>query len=267
MSDKQYPLHFDRNPVKDFEGLVSGYGANEFRSPLRSTVPLLSLVRDGWPVLQDILKACNLPAESTLHFEFKVNSERGIGLPSHTDLMVRSGSDRLAVEAKWTEPRYETVEKWIRKPPDPDSSSKPVAPDNRHTRLKGWIELIQPYATRPLRKEEFSNVVYQMVHRAASACAEATHPQLAYLLFTPLPDGKSVQGKQYHDDLAELHRLLGHPPGFPFHLIEVQLAPTDAFRAIQHLPKASAETASTVHSALLKGGLFDFKGFQIQTIK
>lgn len=267
MSDKHERLHFDRNPAMDFEDLVSRYGAKEFKSPLRSTVPLLSLVRDGWHVLQEVLKACNLSAESNLHFEFTVDSRLGVGLASHTDLMVRSGGRQLAVEVKWTEPRYETVEKWIRKPPDDDKTGNPVDPDNRHTRLKGWFELIQPHATRPLREEEFSNTVYQMVHRAASACAETKHPQLAYLLFTPLPDGKPVQSKHYYSDLTQLHRLLGQPPGFPFHIIEVQLEPTEVFRAIKHLSKGSSETASSVQSALLKGGLFKFKGFHLQTIK
>lgn len=130
LRDKHDQLYFDRTPVKDFEGLLSGYGAKEFKSPMRSTVPLLSLVRDDWPVLQDILRACNMPAESTLHFEFKVDSPLGVGLPSHTDMMVRSGGHQLAVEAKWTEPRYETVKKWILKPPDPDEFGNVPDPAN-----------------------------------------------------------------------------------------------------------------------------------------
>src|SRR5450759_1704349 len=106
-------LHFDRQLIKDFADLVSRYGDKEFKSPLRSTIPLLSLVRDGWPVLQEVLTACRLPAKSNLHFEYKVDSPLGVGIPSHTDVMARFGSDQLALECKWTEPRYETVDKWI----------------------------------------------------------------------------------------------------------------------------------------------------------
>lgn len=265
-SDNPEHWHFDKNPVTDFQGLLSGYDSSEFESPLRSTVPLLSLIRDGRPALQEIFMACNFPSGPSLHFEFTVDSPKGVGLPSHTDLMVRSGNSQLALEAKWTEPRYETVERWRRKPPDPVHSGEYPNPDNRGNRLKGWLELIQPHATRPLVQEEFSSIVYQMVHRAASACASTAHPQLAYMLFTPLPDGKNVKSEHYYRDLTQFHQLLGEPPGFPFHLIEMQISPTDAFRDIQHLPKGSSETASIVQSALRHGGLFEFIGFRLRTI-
>ncbi len=180
-------LHFDRQPVTDFDDLVSRYGGKEFKSPMRSTVPLLALLRDGWPRLQEVLTACHLPAESNLHFEYTVDSPLGVGIPSHTDVMVRSGDDQLALECKWTEPRYETVSKWILKPPDPN---------NRRKRLMGWLELLQPHATCNLHVDAFSDTVYQMVHRAASACATAPQPSLAYLIFGEHEKSSNDAGKK-----------------------------------------------------------------------
>jgi len=259
-------FYFDCHPVKDFADLVSRYGGKEFKSPMRSTVPLLSLVRDGWPLIQELLTSCHLPVEFNLHFEYRVDSPLGVGIPSHTDVMVRSGDAQLALECKWTEPRYETVNTWMLKPPDPDKHGELMDPDNRRKRLAGWLRLLQPHASCDLDIEAFSETVYQMVHRAASACMETQRPQLAYVLFTPLPGGKSVHTKQYESDLKHLHQALGHPPGFPFHLIEVQIATTKAFHLIQNLPKASSQTAKTVQDALRKGGLFKFNKVDITTI-
>lgn len=259
-------LYFDRQAIKDFADLVSRYAKREFQSPLRSTVPLLSMVRDGWPRIEEVLTACHLPTDSNLHFEYRVDSLLGVGIPSHTDVMVRSGDDQLALECKWTEPRYETVGKWMLKPPDPDKDGKPTDPDNRRKRLMGWLKLLQSHAACDLHVEAFSDAVYQMVHRAASACAKTKRPQLAYVIFNPLPDGKRVHRDQYEADLKNLHQTIGNPRDFPFHLIEVEIAPTKAFQDIKKLPKASSQTSATVQESLRKGGLFKFVKVDIRAI-
>jgi hypothetical protein len=59
---------------------------------------------------------CNGPQRLTvglLHFEFTVEPLRGRGTPSYTDLMVQSESLCLAIEAKWTEPIYNSVSSWL----------------------------------------------------------------------------------------------------------------------------------------------------------
>ncbi len=257
MDTRAGQLHFDREPVSDFRSLLSKYNAKEFASPCRSTVPLLSLIKDGWPVFQELLAACHLPPDSNLHFEFRVLPPKGRGNPSHTDVMVFSADNALALEVKWSEPRYGTVRDWIR---------QGRSPENRRKVMTGWLELLQPQAARPLRLEDFSDAVYQMVHRAASACAQGKRPQLAYLQFTPLPDGQKADSEQNYTDLTDLHRLLGHPSGFPFHLIEVQVMPTDAFRSIERLPKGSSKTAEAVTAALLGASLFKFEGWRLRTI-
>ncbi|MHC1729807.1 MAG: hypothetical protein AB9866_28020 [Syntrophobacteraceae bacterium] len=250
-------LYFDRELVSDPQALISRYDKKEFESPCRSTVPLLSLIKDGWNAFQELLAACNLPSESELHFEFTVDPPQGRGKASHTDIMIRSGPHALAIEAKWSEPRYQVVRDWLLEGNDPE---------NRRQVLEGWLDLLQSKATWDLRIEAFSKAVYQMVHRASSACCQAEHPQLAYLQFSPLPDGQEPELEAHLADLHHLHRLLGRPPGFPFHLIEFQIRPTAAFHRMEGLPQGVPETADSVKEALHKGGLFEFEQCRLWTI-
>ena len=48
-------LYFESKRLRNSQELVDCYSSSEFESPFRSTVPLLSLVRDGNVLLQDIL--------------------------------------------------------------------------------------------------------------------------------------------------------------------------------------------------------------------
>jgi len=51
---------FKKTPVHDLKALVACYGKDEFESPRRSTVPLLSMVRDGQDAFKQILERCGL---------------------------------------------------------------------------------------------------------------------------------------------------------------------------------------------------------------
>ena len=69
-----------------------------------------------------------LACASSILFPF----ERGRGKASFTDLMITASSAAVAIEAKFTEPRGETVHKWLRDPPE----------TNRTDVLEGWLDLI-----------------------------------------------------------------------------------------------------------------------------
>ena len=229
------------------------YAADEFESPCRSTVPLLSWLKHEQPAVSSLLRDMGMPTGYNLHLEYKVEPQKGKGQASHTDLMILSGESALAIEAKWTEPRYDTVDKWLKK------GAKPL---NRRKVLKGWLSLLQKYAQHTLQPEDFSDAVYQMVHRAASACAKGKIPSLAYLVFKLSPDKKPAAIPKLRDDLTHLWDLLGNPEGFPFYLVEVQLSPTPAFEAIASLPKRNKVTAEQVKGALLRSDpLFYFEKY------
>ena len=105
--------------VADFSSLVASYTSKELASPKRSTVPLLSYW--GNPEgsrLRDLCAnlGCNPSGSLEFHFEFPVPVQHGVGKPSFTDLMILSPTFAIAIEAKYTEPAYQTVMEWLGAP-------------------------------------------------------------------------------------------------------------------------------------------------------
>ena len=249
-----FRYYFNLQPMRDFASLCARFGVKALQSPYRSTVPLLSLVEHGRPVWESLIDSWGVPRGTSLHFEYRAKSPKPRGNPSHTDMMLMSGGKAWAIEAKWTEPRYETVANRLRKP-ESDGG------DPRIT-LNGWLSYLQPYAGRDLQLEDFSDVVYQTLHRAASACvAAAEHglqPELVYLHFSPSPLKNSATRDEYATDLSRLHKLLGSPGHFIFRVVDVVLSVTPAFEKIKDLDKHSPVTSKSVREALCREVLFDF---------
>ena len=245
---------FDIEPQDGMDELCKRMTGNALQSPYRSTVPLLSLVEHSQPEWQLLLELWGVSNSSAVHFEYCVASPKPGGNPSKTDALLLSNSTACAVEAKWTEPRYPTVAKRVSKP-ESDGA------DPRKT-VDGWLKYIQPYATEYLRVDDFSNVVYQVLHRAASACAVATvhqcRPELVYLHFHPSPLRSSATTSQYISDLRHLRELLGNPAGIDLSVVEMPLEPTASFEAIKSLDKRNRDTAVHVKAALCNGPLFTF---------
>jgi len=233
-------LYFDRAILGSIDDAVSKYGDSEFKSPYRSTVPSLSMLKHAQSLAGRLLQSLEMPSSSDLHLEYQVHSPRGKGKASNTDLMVMAEGRSLAIEVKWTEPRYKTVSSWL---------GKHTEVSNRVDVLNGWIQLLRSHSKRPLDVEGVSGVVYQMLHRAASACV-AEHPRLAYLLFHPSNRTDSASSEQIRRDLQHLHVVLGHPETFPFYIVDLQAIPTAAFHAIARLPRGESSTAIQVQAAL-----------------
>jgi hypothetical protein len=172
--------------------------------------------------------------------------------------MVRQQGRTLAVEAKWTEPRYDTVSEWLK---------KGSYLQNRKDVLTGWLDLLQKHALHELLIEDFYGAVYQMVHRAASACQAGSNPKLVYLVFKPSPDSRTANIQTICDDLTHLWSLLGSPSTFPFYLVEIPLLPMTTFDAIASLPKGKAETARPVRAALSSNNpLFSFERYCVTRV-
>jgi hypothetical protein len=237
---------------------VNRYKSTELASPTRSTLPLLALLKDDEPLFKSMLGSMNMPENANLCLEYTVKPPKGTGKVSCTDLIAISGRSSLAIEAKWTEDRYETVKSWLQK----GSGSS-----NRQTVLDGWLGLLQQRSTLPLNPASFSDAVYQMVHRAASACDAGNDPRMAYLIFSPDPNQQPSNTSQLRKDLGHLWNLLGRPERFPFFLVEVQISSTAAFNAIKSLQKGQASTASQVRNALLGSTpLFHFEKFCVTKV-
>jgi hypothetical protein len=243
------PIHFGRpGAINNIADAVPLYGDREFKSKTRSTVTLLDLLIHSRPVFDAIVRHVGFPEQHDLHLEYMVGPLRGKGKASHTDVMLLHGRHSLAVEAKWTEPMYETVGKWFGR----GSANKTAVRD-------GWIEQLGVRYS-----QEFDSVIYQMLHRAASAAHAGTSPQLAYLLFKPSPDQRSATTEAITRELERLWGLLSERR-FPFHVVEVGLEPLPAFNA---LPKAKTDATDDVVRYALQGDkpLFQFGPITVRQV-
>ena len=199
-----------------YQALLKCYKQKEFDSPRRSTVPLLAYWRTADQRANEMSKALGHLLSDTLclDFEHTVPVQRGRGKASCTDLMLTTGGVSLAIEAKWTEKRYEDVATWLRQPPEP----------NRRNVLEGWLDLLRPWATTKIDICDVAALPYQMIHRAVSACySNAESCWLVYQVFGVT----RAKRKEYLSDLQTFARLLGSPLGLRFCLFECRIEPTD----------------------------------------
>lgn len=251
-------IHFGTpSPITTITQAVALYGGKEFESPTRSTIPLLSLLMHAPALFKEIVRQLDFPGEYDVFLEYTVCPPKGRGKASHTDMMLKSGSNALALEAKWTEPMYDTVGKWL-------NAGKSTA--NRVAVLEGWLGLLQPHAMKPLCTGDFNAAIYQMVHRAASA-ATADAPRMAYFLFKPSPDDRAATPDEIYDELTSLWLRIGEPAQFPFYVVEIEAQPLDAYEPLRLLPKGEEATAEAVRAALQEPEpLFDFHGYRVRPI-
>jgi hypothetical protein len=116
--------------------------------------------------------------------------------------------------------------------------------------LEGWLSLLQQRATKPLHAGDFDAVIYQMLHRAASAAATGEEPSMAYFLFKPSPDQRAASPNEIFGKLGDLWDRLGKPEKFPFYLVEIKTEAMNAYEPLRLLPKAEESTSEAVSAAL-----------------
>lgn len=204
-------------------------------------------------MVRSLFRALGVLGECSIHLEYRVPPPQGRGKASHTDLMVVAGETALAVEAKWTEPEYDSVDVWRQ---GVDAVNGPVV-------LQGWLGLLQAHATQPLDPTAFGPVTYQMIHRAASACDAGRNPILAYVLFTPSPSPQTATPAAIGAQLALLRALLGRPASFPFFLVEINLALTANFEGLMSQGAGAAEVMAAIEG---NEPLFTFGKYSVQAI-
>src|SRR5687768_200234 len=97
-----------------FERLIDA-SSSDLKSPHRSTVPLLAAWRDPRAALLQLGELLDEPFASTASFCFEHTEPvtGGRGKASCTDLMITTKTQAVAIEAKYKEPAYATVQKWL----------------------------------------------------------------------------------------------------------------------------------------------------------
>ncbi len=240
---------------ESFEAMVKGLSRSDLPKPTRSTVPFLCYWK-GYPKrLPQLCGKLNvrMTDEAVLSFEHRVPSLNSRATPSHTDLMVITPDAAIAIEGKWTEGMYDVVNKWI---------AKGDYPNSRRRVVKHWLKLIQPFTKTVLSVETLPKdaVVYQLLHRTASACAVAGKTKNAIVLYQVFSDG---QGK--HPDYLKMFQPLteylkaGDMLSFKF--MESQMEPAAAFGDLlkKCQQKSAEDSAAIIQAAILEADLFNFK--------
>ena len=265
-------IYYNEALTKGDGDLLSHFRGKALQSPTRSTVPLLDMALNVPSQLLSIVAECRAEPDSDFRFEYEVRSGSASARPSQTDLMVLGRSRALAVEAKWTESAYENVATRLRRRTEDrknDQSEQAKALDRAHQEAEvgAWLARLQPLAPEPLTTVSMADVVYQMIHRAASALATGLAPSLLYLHFHDSEIRQGATADQYKTDLGRLYGKLGRPRSFSFYVATQPIERTAVFRTIEGLSKTHSSTCAAVREALKAGPLFKYGPVEIEQIE
>ena len=239
-------LRWADRTAQDYAELVRLVPDAALASPRRSTVPLLDMCRDPQAIVAQLGRIAGYALRDPvkLSFEHEVPVQKGRGKPSCTDLMVLGSDAAIAVEAKYTEPAYESVGEWLGAARD----------TNRGQVLDGWLGVLERTAGRKIPAADVTDLPYQLVHRCASAAiVDRPKKALAYLVF-----GSDVAA-HYRTHLAQLHEILGGRAELPFLLIRCAMEPSASMQELTERWNAGERSlGKDVREALLCGPLFAF---------
>jgi hypothetical protein len=232
--------------VSSFNELVERFPHNTFASPRRSTIPLLDYWRvpdvrldqagDTWSVSNS--------ERVEFHFEFEIPTQSGRGKSSFTDLMIVGDESAVAVEAKFTEPRYESVATWL----------SPTPTTNRADVLEGWIRAIEAATARPVDRDLLRSLPYQLIHRTASVCCVRRQRRIVvYQIFGEPPE------PYYEEDLRALARAIGDSRHVEFFVVHTSFSPESAHeRLLADWDAGERHMDADVRKALIAGPLLKF---------
>lgn len=240
-------LHFGKDEVQGFEGLVERFSLLAFASPFRSTIPLLDFWREPELRLEAFARTVGIERldSADLFFEFPVGVRRGRGKPSYTDLLIEGEDAAIAVEAKFTEPPYQDVQTWLGKNPT----------SNRENVLDGWLELVREATGCGIKRADVSHLPYQLIHRTASVCSCVRRRRMVvYHVFGDAPTN------HYSEALSSLWKLLGRGSSLAFELLTCDLKPFAQWIAFRSRWESGERgLAEETRDALLRGCLFSFE--------
>ncbi len=229
-----------------FAELLQLVPASALDSPRRSLVPLLDFWRrpdERLAELEEIL-GFNLGPITDVVFEYAVAARGGRGKSSFTDVMVKGPAAAVAIEAKYTEPAYESVRGWVKDPAEP----------NRIAVLSGWLELINRACGIRLTAEQVLDVPYQLIHRSASVCSiDVARRLVLYLLF------EDADKSKYNTGIPAFSRLLLESTSVEFAIITCKVRKTPMLASLQEeWNNGVRRMGHQVKNALATGQLYEF---------
>ena len=196
-----------------------------------------------------------LPPSGVLCFEYPEVSGVPRSKASYSDVMYVSDECRIAFEGKWTEPRYEDVESWLKR----------GDPEHRRHVLAAWLRRVARFTATPPATDACSKLVYQAIHRTASACSGTCRS--AAVVYQCFFDEHN-QHTHVADDLRQLARVLGPAPDLTFYVQRIPLSSSLAYRELarrceHYTPR---QRAAAIRLALWDDDLFEFESPVLERI-
>lgn len=199
MNKKEELDHFKSVKYKEtdcptFDFLIDQFPDKEFKSPYRSTIPLLVLFCNRTNEL-NAFNDYNKYVAPEFIFEHETPVKKGKGKPSCSDLVIETEEKAVVIEAKRTELRYIKVKDWL------DNTQ------NKNDVLDGWIESINNQSDCDIKPKDIQEIPYQMIHRIASACSlKKKDITVVYMGF----DLDKKKEEYYKSNLLVMSLLLKH---------------------------------------------------------
>ena len=221
------------NGYAEFLSFLSSVPNAEFAKVTRSTVPLLAWWADSRRVekLRNLLHFGDRLEEC---FEYPVAAScpkctvKGKGKSSFTDVIMQTVAETVAIEAKYTEKLYPTIKRWAGSPVE----------ENKQLVLDHWMKCCIGTSQK---WDDYKDLVYQMVHRTASACVQAaerkTAPHVVLLLFVR-HDSASKHVDTYVNATGQLSKVLDRREPIGFHVVRVE---TKEGEWLERVKRESAE--------------------------
>jgi hypothetical protein len=150
----------------------------------------------------------------------------------------------VAIEAKFTEPRYESVATWLGAAPS----------TNRVDVLDGWLGAIEAVVQASIPRGAVIDLPYQLIHRTASVCCvERPKRLVVYQVFGDSP------ADYYGKDLEWLATTIAATEQLEFVVLGCAYRPTDAFtQLVKRWDNGERTLGDAVRDGLLGGPLLDF---------
>lgn len=229
--------------------VLACYSDRAFTSLTRSTLPLLSYWRDPAYRLRGLLPRFGSSFNDSSTFTFEATVHPGVprASPSQSDAIYASETLRLAIEAKWSEIEKETVDKWRAGVKQADAV------------LRAWASMLRPFILSPLEVEAALPLLYQALHRSASACYGK--PPAAGVLYQHFRTGSTPKYHSLEAALARFFEAIRPLDNFKLVLQVVNMRTTDSYsrlaRATQE--RTEREVADITRAAMLTEELFAFE--------
>ena len=239
-------IYFKDKKLDSVDELYAEYSKAEFKSPFRSTIPLILLFKKSYLQKLEVF-SFNEKDKIKYTFEYKVPVRKGKGKDSYTDLMIITENSSIAIEAKSTEPKYETVGKWL-------GNS-----DNKKLVLDWWLQLIEFKTGVKVEQKKIKDLPYQLIHRTASACyLKKKQTSVIYLGFD-IPDNMI---NYYTYCLNKISKILSNK--IDFYFITYNIQKYEEQQRLENLWKSGERNLSSeIINCFKSNDLMDFKLLQL----